>query len=297
MLMQSDKANKGPGDWLLLLSFSLLSSFCFSSRADARLTLDGASTLTVRDEAGKRNVSGSYQITNLGDEEARQVYPILQNGSSSWSGEPQTLLPNQSYVWKVELELNPEQNPALPGKGLIPLRATRLYQDRNGFKMSARDVFFVPSPDLTPQESAKLRIPSLASKFFLVSEGQDFSGTLELRNLSKQRLILFPSIWTSVELSPDELPEKIEVEPLGSVKLSVSGSNFTAPPTSRIAVTVLIEWNEDGLHHATSVHSPVDIFLGNHAKPLRWTAALIVACGAVVALALVRMRQKRLAPA
>jgi hypothetical protein len=186
---------------IFFLSFSAQASF---------LQMVGSADLRLRENDKGLLLTGTFSITNRGDEPAKEVHPRFTIDHFSASLEKRTIAPGEFFVWKLKLQvpkakmcinISPRCPVALGGKGDLAIRIDKQYQDSNGYQFSAPEVL-VLSTDLAATGSAN----SVAYGMLLVTTeaqgGGLFKVEYDVKNMTEEAI--------EVEIQP-VLPEQMRL--------------------------------------------------------------------------------------
>lgn len=264
----------------ILLVFLLL----VTNRAYAGyLTIGGIAKITTTVENGNLNLTGTYEISNRGNESAQNVFPSFELGKWSWAGDERILSPGSNEVWPIKASISLERishkeaggEIELPAKGRFPLIVLRHYEDVNGVKFSVADVTEIFVGSLTPEELSIAKIPQVNTTFACDGDGKTFSCLLTMRNLSQTAKKIAVSYHTSQELQLKPPVSVIDLAPHSSVSLASDVENISGLPGSGYAIFAVMQWNQNGIASEATVARIVNV--REPANIMSWFIAGIVA--------------------
>lgn len=233
------------------------------------LTIEGKPEITLSREEAIVYLSGTYRITNRGDEEAREVYPTFRLGGWAWAGDPRSLAPEGSEVWNLNESFPAEKlacsnDPRCAGRdlplpGLHPLLVKTYYRDLNGYRFSAPSAFPVEIGPLNPEQQASVRMPSIQTSLTLSRSNKRYRGSLQLQSSSTE-----PRSGAISFFGPDEL--RILTQPMGfdlpAGKLQgfdLELESFSALPGSNYPVYAIVQWGQDGVRNCLPLFSMASV--------------------------------------
>ena len=239
----------------------LIASFASTALA-TYLTINGSSDLRFQLAADKIQVSGNYEITNEGDENARAVFPALQLGSWTWTGEPKHLARQEKAAWSVSasfpvglLDCGADcAGLKLPVTGRLPLMVRRHYEDLNGVRFSATEIQGVDLGDLSSDQLNALRTPEVDGVLICEEDGDSNRCELTMQNFSREPKKVTVAYYSSQEIRVLTKPQVIELEADAGVDLEAEFKNFSGLYGSTYIVYALLQWEEKGVRNLRAVH-------------------------------------------
>lgn len=240
------------------------------------LTINGIPNVTATQEGDNVRLKGTYDIENKGDETARNVYPSFQLGSWSWAGAPKNLDPNKRESWSVD-EVFPLQQlscasdstcagESLPSTGAFPMYVHRHYEDLNGYKFSAADITITTIGELSGNALAAARNPAFQARLNISGSGNDYSGTLEVKNSSPSQKRISVAFYSTNELNIHTKPQVMEIAPQGIGKTNFSSENFSGLAGSTYPVFAVLQWEDYGVRSSLAVPHAVTIQAQDNSK-------------------------------
>ena len=240
------------------------------------LTINGAPTLNVSMDGENISLSGSFEITNRGDEEAADVFPGLSLGQWSWVGSPKRLPAGKSEIWEISARIAADGlgcrggevcgGADLPGLGKFPLLVRRHYSDLNGYQFSAADVASVIIGEMQPQSKVALQTPVVDAVYLCDGDGRDFQCELSVRNSGTLARKVEVSYYTAKELEVLSRPTLLPVGPNETARTSSRLRNFRGLPGSTYAVFAILQWEETGVRNFISASALMPIAKPSHLK-------------------------------
>ena len=133
-----------------LLGFLLCTQLQFAEATHLRI--EGQDKLSTRIEGENVVISGSYEVSNKGDEKAYEVFPAFTVGSWVWAGEPKTVDMNGVASWLIEETVPLEKLRCRSGSNCteeqLPAKGTTIFlgpiRIKNGSGSPARILALLP---------------------------------------------------------------------------------------------------------------------------------------------------------
>lgn len=254
----------------------------FSVAQAGYLRIAGNSDIHLKKQGPTLVLSGTYTMTNQGNEEAKKVWPELSLDQYTWKGFPQDLAPGESYTWEFQkkltkgdlcLQASAKCPQALPSKGQFLIRGHRHYQDRNGYLFVIPDVLTAALLSKTGKNLLDMQLKLKAI------EKREYRAEVELVNQSEEDLKARVS-W----LLPYEMDQKteaffLEVPALGAASGRFLFRNRSGLPGSDYLAIGIAEWVENGERRVVfrsglfKIENPPSAisFLKNDRSVLMWT--------------------------
>ena len=268
----------------LFLKFFAFSYFALGGH----LQIGGDPKLQLSTMGTDLSVTGDFELGNLGDESARDAFPEIQLGQWLWTGEPKNISPNQKNLWQInakfpfeKLKCTPETCGLFefPTQGYFPLRIQRHYQDVNGYRFSSPQVAVVMIGEPSKEALMAARVPVLSSKLKVEQSGDEFAGTVEIRNTASHDIKVSVSFHTANELQVLSPTASLTIKPQGIEKTNFGLKNYSALPGSVYAFFALLQWEEAGMRNATFASTSVPIGLPHTTPYFLYLAALSLVIG------------------
>ncbi len=253
------------------------------------LTINGEGKISVSKESSGYLVKGTYEISNFGDETAKNVFPSLTLGAWGWAGEPRSLGIKEKFLWEISATLSENElqcaatggdlcaGESLPLRGVFPLLIRRHYEDTNGAQFSAAEVIGVTIGDLSTNEIQRVRARQIDGLLLCDGDGSEFACSVDGRNFSDTPHAVAVGLHTSQEIQVQTKPSVVTIDGQGAAVAHFDIKNFTGLMGSKYAVFGVMQWNEGGVRGLRTLFTTV------HLKP-RDRTNLFIGLGAGIAL-------------
>jgi hypothetical protein len=207
------------------------------------LTMTSTSTLTPDLRDGVFFLTGTFDITNKGDEQAYDVFPSLKIGAWTWQGIPVVLIPNQNYRWTITEQFKFEGL-----KGNYPLLQMTHYKDTNGHTFSAPSIHELKVGTFELIDQVRLKAPSVRVRVNFKSEGETFPGKTTLENFSNDSLKVNVKYFSSDEISITPPDADFVLNNSDPVEQSFMAKNSNGTFGSAYPLYAIAQWESHGIH-------------------------------------------------
>lgn len=210
------------------------------------------------------------QVANSGDEAAHNVSALLRFGDKEVRGQPTATLPPGGSM-KSDLALDVGQL----GTGHYPFQVAVDYADSNQYPFQALHVGLLTVGSPTP---AKIAVRDLKADPFASR------GTLRLvvKNLSSAKRETTVRIAAPDGIEVTEPAHTVALEPWAESPVAVPLVNRSALAGSRLPVFAMVEYEDEGVHHAVVGQGMVGILASQSFYQENQTALVTVAVVLVV---------------
>lgn len=231
----------------VLIAILLLPGVSFAQQ----LTITGKSDLVIRPTDGGYRVAGTYVISNLGPEPARDVFPSFRLAAHHWQGEPKILQAQQNGRWEVSVDLPSDALSCdrdvtcagllLPSTGTYPILVTHHYKDWSYSASSSPDVFLLPVEKRQEQQSS---LPFFPITLEFAPHPTQLLGKLTLKNISPSIKRVAVSFHTTDELEVLTKPFVLELPPSQVSTTEIKVENRHGMTGSIYGFYVVFQWEE-----------------------------------------------------
>jgi hypothetical protein len=239
----------------------ILIAFLLTLSASAGyLTINGQSDIEHSFSDEKLTFSGTYTISNKGDETAYDVFPTFHIAGWRWALDPQEIRQSQSRSYPMSAEIEAEKlkcieysncQDNLPVIGKHPMLVKRHYRDGNGYAFTAANIQPVEFGELNPDQKYSLRVPGILMKVEIRNSGADGSGIIEIESRLKENKKIFLQLASAeeVKLKPASLTIELPSNSKKSVEFEIQ--NDTGLVGSSYAVFAIAQWQENGVRNSS----------------------------------------------
>jgi hypothetical protein len=223
--------------------------------------------MTAVPEVREGGLDVALKVTNTGDEAASAVRPTLFLRSQlAYAAVRDALPPGGGFEETLRLPA------AGLGPGRWPFRVAVDYTDANQYPFQALHVAVATSGDPPP---AKVVVTAVDVPALSVST----EVTLRVKNLAGVARDATVSVFVPDGLEATDATQQLRLEPWAEKEARVPLVNRTALAGSRYPVFVAVEYDDDGVHQASTSHGMVDI----QAKRALASRGLLWVVGALIA--------------
>lgn len=240
----------------------------------------------------------TYDLTNAGDETARDVFPTLRIGEWGWSGDPRVVEKGGKASWIIDALIPLKQlgcahadtcaSESQSQRGVFPILVRNHYSDLNGYKFTAPQVIPLLVGSLTPRETVLVHEPELQVQLEVRGDGQRFNANLSLHNMTEHRRSVSVSGFSSQEMSVLSPSQTVSLAPKGDARLTFSVQNFSGTIGSSYPIFAVIEWDEDGMRNLVTAVANVSV-----ARAEQTNTFILIGIGALLLLAVWRHFYRR----
>ncbi len=224
------------------------------------LTIEGLSKIEFNLEGDQLKITGSYEISNKGDEVAQNVFPLFEIGSWKWAGEGRTIDHGKAEVWLINESFAASRLGCVAGqqctekskvsRGYIAVRVLRMYEDSNGHPFSAPDVLRTFIGDINGEDRAALRAPKLSQALDCKGDGQKFKCKALLKSNVTAPLEVTVVLHTTREVEVNAPIQNVTIAAGNKSELEFELSNTNGLAGSTYPALAIAEWSEGDLRNS-----------------------------------------------
>ena len=221
-----------------------------------KITLSWTPTVVFSEDQDNIVVRGAIEIGNSGDEGTLDVSPVFRLAGWEWAGEPKNIDANGKQSWTVEAvfpksRLSCSADPGcagltLPEKGDFPLLLRITYHDLNHYQFSAVEVRSASIGTIDPNLKGLLRVPTILPLLIIDGEGEKFTGSVELNNISDNLHKAAVAVVSASEIVVGTPFHSVELAPHSITRTPFTLENFSGLVGNSYRAFAVVQWESQG---------------------------------------------------